>query len=69
MALNKEEFVYGWYCYVDGTLKEFRYPAEKESDLLKDGKNVTVEITSRGNWVNRRGVVFESNYNYMVVPA
>ena len=65
-----EKFVYGWYHYADGTDKEFRYPAEKESDLREGGKKVTVEITfGGGKWVTRRGVVVESNGNYMVTPA
>lgn len=65
-----EKFVYGWYHYADGTDKEFRYPAEKKSDLNEDGKKVTVEITfGGGKWETRRGVVVKSDGNYMVTPA
>jgi hypothetical protein len=65
----KEKYVYGWYCYRDGSRVEFRYPAMKKSNLHSGGKKITVEVYLGGKWLKRRGVVIDSNGNYMVSPA
>ncbi len=62
------EYVYGWYHYADGTDKEFRYPADNESDLKQNGKAVTVEVKVAGAWDKRKGTVNYSGGNFVVTP-
>lgn len=65
-----DNYVYGWYHYIDGTDKEFRYPAEGADDLRQDGQAVTIEITEGGNrWGKRRGLVVWGGGNYTVIPT
>lgn len=64
------DYVYGWYHYIDGTDKEFRYPADQAVDLKQDGHKVTIEITEGGNrWDKRRGIVVWGGGNYTVIPT
>ena len=64
------DYVYGWYHYVDGTDKEFRYPIDNRDDLTRDGDKVTIEIRMGGNrWEKRRGLVVWGGGNYTVIPT
>lgn len=63
------EYVYGWYCYQDGSNSILRLPEDREQDLKADGSRVTVEIKVNGQWVKRVGLVKWAGGNYVVVPT
>jgi hypothetical protein len=62
------KYVYGWYRYADGTNKEFRYPAEREDELKRDGKSVIVEVKDGGAWNARKGTAHFGGGNFIVTP-